>query len=143
MVTSSKHWRSADRRLGQQSSEELLGKSIAFLRASTQNPLPPEERAHQTRIKEARMTDHEQGVFESKTQAALPELEALLHDVAQDQAKPFLDHAIEHELATAAFYSTLARTAKLPGLKRTLRALADEEKRHAQMLKELQTHLSV
>ncbi len=46
-------------------------------------------------------------VFERQTEPALPDLEDLLHDVASDDATPIIDHAIEHELATAAFYETL------------------------------------
>ncbi len=46
-------------------------------------------------------------MFERQTEPALPDLEDLLHDVASDDATPIIDHAIEHELATAAFYETL------------------------------------
>jgi len=103
--------------------------------------LADDERSHQERIRAARMTEREQDAFASPARSDLPDLAALLHDVAQDQAKPFLNHAIEHELATAAFYNALAKTAKLPGLKRTLRTLAQEEQGHAHRLRELEAKL--
>jgi rubrerythrin len=104
--------------------------------------LADDERAHQVRIKEANKSDKGDTVFAAQTEAALPDLEDLLHDVASDEARPAIEHAIEHELATAAFYNELARTAKLPGLKRTLRTLAQEEQTHAEMLRDLEDHMA-
>lgn len=104
--------------------------------------LADEEHAHQVRIKEATQSHEGDVVFETQTAAALPDLEDLLHDVASDDAAPIIDHAIEHELATAAFYSELANTAKLPGLKRTLLTLAQEEQTHAEMLRDLADHIA-
>lgn len=130
--------------------EEAAEKDYRQLAESTNNAsvrkvllaLADEEKAHQHRIKEASESDKGDVVFETHTEEALPQLEDLLHDVAGDEAKPILDHAIEHELATAAFYNELAKTAKLPGLKRTLKNLAQEEQNHADMLRDLQDHIS-
>ncbi len=101
--------------------------------------LAAEERAHAERLKKmswVKTTDTEP-LFKETPQDQLPSLEELLHDVAEDSASPLLDHAIEHELATAAFYETIARTAKLSGVKKTLQALALEERQHAQTLQNL------
>lgn len=130
--------------------EEAAEKDYRKLAAATDHAavkkvllaLADEEHAHQKRIKEADRSDRGDVVFEMQTEAALPDLEDLLHDVAGDEARPVIDHAIEHELATAAFYNELAKTAKLPGLKRTLRTLAREEQTHADMLKDLQDHIT-
>ena len=105
--------------------------------------LADEERAHQEKIKRVHQPDSGERVFAHRPRADLPKLKDLLHDVAQDQAKPFLAHAAEHELATAAFYEALSETAKLPGLKRSLKALAEEEKQHASTLQSLQDPPSV
>ncbi|MCF7973885.1 MAG: TMEM165/GDT1 family protein [Phycisphaerae bacterium] len=130
--------------------EEAAEKDYRKLAATTDNAavrkvllaLAEEERSHQMRIKEANRSDRGDEVFETETEAALPDLEDLLHDVAGDQARPIIEHAIEHELATAAFYHELANTAKLPGLKRTLHTLAQEEQTHADMLRDLQDNLT-
>jgi rubrerythrin len=130
--------------------EEAAEKDYRKLAASTDNTavrkvllaLADEERSHQMRIREANQSDKGEVIFETQTEAALPDLEDLLHDVASDQARPIIEHAIEHELATAAFYNELANTARLPGLKRTLRTLAQEEQTHAEMLRDLQDHMA-
>lgn len=130
--------------------EEAAEKDYRRLAASTDHSavkrvlqaLADDERAHQVRIMEASQSNEGEEVFETLTEAALPDLEDLLHDVAGDEARPIIEHAIEHELATAAFYNALASTAKLPGLKRTLLTLAQEEQTHASMLKDLEDHLA-
>jgi rubrerythrin len=100
--------------------------------------LADEERNHLTHLHAARLNPAHREAFESQKKIVLPELEQLLHNVAEDQSRPFIDHAIEHEQATAAFYEKLANTAKLPALKRTLRRLAEEERRHIALLRDLQ-----
>jgi rubrerythrin len=130
--------------------EEAAEKDYRKLAASTDHAtvkkvllaLADDERAHQVRIKEANQSIRGDLVFTAQTEAALPDLEDLLHDVASNEVRPIIDHAIEHELATAAFYNELARTAKLPGLKRTLRTLAQEEQTHADLLRDLEDHLA-
>ncbi len=129
--------------------EEAAEKDYRRLAATTHHAtvkkvlltLADEEHAHQIRIKEANQSDRGDVVFETQTEAALPELEDLLHDVASDDTTPIIDHAIKHELATAAFYNELANTAKLPGLKRTLQSLAQEEQTHVDMLRDLQDNI--
>ncbi|MFC1653170.1 ferritin family protein, partial [Planctomycetota bacterium] len=59
----------------------------------------------------------------------------------ENEAKPLVDHAIEHELATARFYEGLARSSKIPALRHTLQTLAAEERKHAEMLQSLETYL--
>lgn len=68
--------------------------------------------------------------------AALPEEQALTHDVAASDA-PMLLHAIEHEEATANFYRQLAEAAVLPALRQAFGALAAAESRHAATLRRL------
>ena len=58
---------------------------------------------------------------------------ALAHDVAEGAA-PVLEHAIGHELATAAFYRELARDTPFAPLERIFLALAAEEDEHARDL---------
>ena len=99
--------------------------------------LADEEKAHAKRLRQVSWTDGPEIMFDPVEQGTLPELEHLMHDVAQDEAAPVLDHAIEHELATAAFYDAIARTAKLPGIKTTLHTLAIEERNHAERLRAL------
>jgi len=66
--------------------------------------------------------------------AALPARQELDHDVAHDD-RPLLEHAIEHEEATARFYLELARLTPLPSLKQAFTALAKEEESHARRLR--------
>ncbi len=99
--------------------------------------LADEEKTHIQQLRQTYRASKGQEAFTETSLEALPALEQLLHDVSQDRARPFINHAIEHELATAAFYSTLARHAKWPGLKRTLEALAQAEQRHAEILRGL------
>ncbi len=68
----------------------------------------------------------------------LPAMAVLTHDVANHD-KPVLEHAIEHEEATARFYESLARAATLPGLTQVFAGLAVEEHRHAARLREYGT----
>jgi rubrerythrin len=66
--------------------------------------------------------------------AVLPAREELRHDVAQGD-RPLLEHAIEHEEATARFYLELARLTPLPSLKQTFTLLAQGEEEHAKKLR--------
>ena len=104
--------------------------------------LADEEKAHQERLQEAHTSHTGQFVFELETEAALPQLRQLLHDVAENEAKPLLDHAIEHELATVRFYEELARSAHIPSLRNTLQVLSAEEQKHAEMLQPLEIYLT-
>jgi rubrerythrin len=103
--------------------------------------LADEEKAHQHRLQTAQEEHGNDTVFAMETEATLPQLRELLHDVAENDAKPFVDHAIEHELATARFYEGLARHARIPGLRNTLQTLAAEERHHAEMLQSLEAYL--
>ncbi len=118
-------------RLAQSASNETT-KSILLALAA-------EERAHAEQMKNMSWDDSHELPFEPTPQSNLPELEDLLHDVAdQEETSGLLAHAIEHELATAAFYETIARTAKLSGIKQTLQRLAAAERNHAARLQALQ-----
>lgn len=59
----------------------------------------------------------------------------LRHDVAHAD-RDVVAHALDHELATAAFYDELARVARIPALKQALGALAAAERGHAERLRE-------
>lgn len=104
--------------------------------------LAAEERLHADRLKGMSWIgrNDNEPLFDEASASKLPELEELLHDVAEDESLPLLDHAIEHELATAAFYETLAHTAKLASFKKTIQALALEERHHAETLRRLKDH---
>ncbi len=104
--------------------------------------LADEEKAHQRRLQAAQAEHGRAAVFTKETDAALPQLRELLHDVAESNAQPLVDHAIEHELATAQFYESLAHHARIPGLRMTLQTLAAEERKHAEMLQSLEAYLS-
>lgn len=127
--------------------EEAAAEDYRRLAASTVRPglrqlllaLAREEDAHAERLRRVSWADAHETAFARTPENQLPQLEELLHDVADDEAKPLLEHAIEHERATAAFYETLGRTAKLPGLRKTLQTLAAEERNHAQRLQTLKT----
>jgi rubrerythrin len=63
---------------------------------------------------------------------ALPAVDDLMHDAAK--ASREVEHAIEHERATARFYRTLSEKSKIPRLRETFAALAVAEENHAQRL---------
>lgn len=69
--------------------------------------------------------------------SAHPETE-LKHDVA-DATDPVLEHAIQHEQATAAFYNALAEGTAIPALRRIFLSLAKEELDHAATLQNART----
>jgi rubrerythrin len=62
-----------------------------------------------------------------------------LHDVAIATDRPVLEHAIEHEEATAGFYRELAAHATLPGLKNAFASLAAAEEGHAARMRRMLT----
>jgi rubrerythrin len=98
--------------------------------------LAAEEREHVERVRHA-STEHESlQLAPNEASVALPERDALNHDVAKAD-RPLLEHAIEHEEATAQFYAELARLTPLPGLKQTFTRLAEAEKDHARRLRAL------
>lgn len=67
------------------------------------------------------------------------ERESLLHDVANTD-RPLIEHAIEHEMATADFYAELASLTPLPALKKAFTTLSRAEHNHAARLKEFAKH---
>jgi len=72
--------------------------------------------------------------------AALPDVagnDPRLHDVASEKDRPALEHAIEHELATAGFYRELARHAAVPAFKTAFQGLAAAEERHAERMQRM------
>ena len=121
----------ADYRRLAQATDNKTTKSILLALAA-------EERAHAEQMKKMKWDDSRESWFEPIPSGTLPELEDLLHDVAaQEETSDLIKHAIEHELATAAFYETIARTAKLSGIKQTLQRLAAAERGHADRLQAL------
>ena len=129
--------------------EEVAEADYRRLAAATDNHdvrrvlllLADEERSHLQQLHAAQSEQNNEPVFSIETESSLPQLRELLHDVAKDDAKPLVEHAIEHEEATARFYEDLARSARGPSLRRTLRILAEEERNHAGMLQALTAHL--
>lgn len=67
--------------------------------------------------------------------AELPSQADLAHHVAASD-QPLLEHAIEHELGTAAFYRQLAKIAVVPNLRTACLSLAASEESHARRLRE-------
>lgn len=114
-------------RLAEQSEDEGLRKVLTLLAA--------DERDHARRLRTicGSQASEEPPVDDS----GLPSLEELIHDAADEKGMPFIEHALEHELATARFYEQLASTATVPGVKHVLQALAAEEYGHAETLKAL------
>ena len=96
--------------------------------------LAQEEDAHLTIIEQA-ATQNKSLKFETEVAAALPTREAVVHDVSSDQ-RPILEHAIEHELATAGCYEELARITPIRALKQAFAELATHEHEHARRLTE-------
>ncbi len=62
--------------------------------------------------------------------------DALRFDVAEADRPP-LQHAIEHERATAAFYLAFAKASPIPEVKHTLTALANAELLHVKKLEDI------
>jgi len=93
--------------------------------------LAEEEMSHLDKVRRAEL-DHGSLPL---APAGLPEQQALNHDVSA-QSRDILEHAIEHEVATARFYEELARVSVLPSMKTVFSALASEERRHASRLEE-------
>ncbi len=97
--------------------------------------LADEEDEHGRRVA-GLQAEHGETAMPALDLAALPEEQALTHDVAASDA-PILLHAIEHEEATATFYRQLAKAAALPALRQAFAALAVAEARHAATLRAL------
>lgn len=97
--------------------------------------LAREEQQHVARLREA-YASHP--IQETWTQQApvLPEPQLLAADIAED-ARPILEHAIEHELATARFYNEMAKASKIEALQRMFTDLAQSERNHAAQLQSL------
>lgn len=94
--------------------------------------LAEEEAGHARKINAIDILEPDPGLS-SHAVAKLPTDEALMHDVATNDA-PLLEHTIEHEEATAAFYEQLARDTSLPGLKNVFATLAAGERSHVERL---------
>jgi rubrerythrin len=88
-----------------------------------------EERDHLDRVRRMELSRDEHPVDES----GLPDKAALLRRIS-GKSLDVVNHAIEHEQATARFYEELARTARLPSLKTAFGELAAEERRHTARL---------
>jgi rubrerythrin len=71
----------------------------------------------------------------SVARGMLPTDTELAHDVAA-AGDPILQHAIEHEEATAKFYRELAHLTPIPALKRTFATLAAAEDAHVEHLRQ-------
>jgi rubrerythrin len=98
--------------------------------------LAAEESEHLARIQNAATLHESLQLTTTEESPMLPKPEDLNHDVASAD-RPLLEHAIEHEEATALFYLELARLSPLPSLKQTFTTLAQAEQDHARRLREL------
>jgi len=96
--------------------------------------LADEEASHARRVRSADLA-FEKTPIKQVSREALPQSEALNHDVSS-QDESIIEHAIEHETATADFYSVLGRGSTLPELRQTFEALAVDERQHAARLRE-------
>ena len=92
--------------------------------------LAEEEQYHAQRVKRADLK-HEGRV------AATPEAPPpLIRPEYQAGENELLEEALQHELATVAFYEELARVCHIRTLKPVFTQLADDERRHAEKLRE-------
>jgi rubrerythrin len=98
--------------------------------------LAEEETEHLAHIQNASTLHQSLQLTTTEASPVLPKPEDLNHDVASAD-RPLLEHAIEHEDATARFYLELARLTPLPSLKQTFTTLAQAEQDHARRLREL------
>lgn len=71
----------------------------------------------------------------SSADGYVPEEKDKLHHDISASDRPVLEHAIEHELATADFYAELAHLTMFPSLKNTFLTLSKAEHRHADKLR--------
>lgn len=100
--------------------------------------LASEERWHHSAMCDAlRVGAHNDIEVTADLAATLPDLDELTHRAAECGSKG-VQRAIQHELAAARFYGTLADRSKLPQLRDTFRALAASEESHARRLLELE-----
>lgn len=97
--------------------------------------LAAEERQHVAALKQALLGQQPEATLGSEP-PSLPSLAEVTHDVADD-ARPHLEHAAEHEEATARFYAELARVTHVASLKPVFARLAQEEAGHAARLRAL------
>lgn len=125
--------------------EQAAFEDYRKLAASAENPavralfleLAAEEESHFATIGQMRAEQAEKEGPAGVDAAAVSVADALTHDVASAADRPVLEHAIEHELATAGFYREMARTALVPGLKTAFGRLAAAEERHAERMRQL------
>ena len=96
--------------------------------------LAREELGHLEHVQTAAVDHPSLQLTSGASETVLPAHEELHHDVAEGD-RPLLEHAIEHEEATALFYQELARLTPLPSLKHTFNDLAQAETKHAQRLR--------
>jgi rubrerythrin len=97
--------------------------------------LASEESSHVAYLRQALLGQEPEAALGTEA-PSLPTLTELTHDVAND-ARPHLEHAAEHEEATARFYGELARVTHLTSLKPVFARLAREETEHAARLRAL------
>lgn len=120
--------------------EEAAATDYASLAAAEQNPrltelyadLAKDEEAHLEALRNARL---EHGAHMLPDVSPPETTQHLLHDVAGERS-PALEHAIDHERATAAFYRELERGTGILGLRNVFATLAEQEEEHARRLSE-------
>lgn len=101
-------------------------RSLADLFAS----LAQDEERHLQALRQASDAHAEELVGAAETP---PQTEHLKPDVSE-KARSALEHALEHEKATAGFYRELARDTVFPELKRIFASLAEQEEQHVTRL---------
>ncbi|MFW5751093.1 MAG: ferritin family protein, partial [Planctomycetota bacterium] len=95
--------------------------------------LAAEEAEHGERLRTGRET-HATALDTAHGATELPTTRELEADVAAHD-RAILDHAIEHEAATARFYTELARSTPIPPLRELFRGLAAHEREHVERLR--------
>ena len=103
------------------------------------NALADDEEQHLQTLDRLTHTEKAPEHGEPAAEIAVPP-ERLHADVAtaEPELRAALDHAIEHEEATAEFYEQLSQASWIPGLERAFLQLAREEHGHAEHLRRLQ-----
>jgi len=94
--------------------------------------LEQEESSHLAHLEQADL-EHGETLMSEVAASVSSDRERLAHDVAE-AVDVELSHAIEHEQATAEFYTSLANTTPIAALKQTFLALAREEASHVARL---------
>ncbi len=116
--------------------ESLAEKADAAELGDLFRHLADEEKEHIAHLRQLTVEHKEQAAPEAHVTQPFPPKPKIPHEGNIEAA---VDKAIQHEKATAGFYSELARFARLSSVQKTLEQLAREEMSHVAHLEELKS----